>query len=75
MFDMICNALTSYVDVDKDSLTRDTDFVSDLHMNSYDFVSLLGEIEETLNIEIDDMDVRELHTIGEVEDYIKRLVA
>ena len=71
MFEVICKAITTYVDVDKDTLTRDTDFINDLHMNSYDFVSLLGELEDSLGVEIPDTDIRELHTIGDVENYIK----
>ena len=75
MFDMICNTLVEYVDVEKNDLTRDTDFITDLHMNSYDFVSILGDLEDTLGIEIPDTDVRGLHTIGDVEDYIKTRIA
>ncbi len=71
MFEVICKAITAYVDVDRDTLTRDTDFINDLHMNSYDFVSLLGELEDSLGVEIPDTDIRELHTIGDVENYIK----
>ena len=73
MFEVICKAITAYVDVDKSELTRDTDFISDLHMNSYDFVSLLGELEDSFDLEIPDTEIRDLHTIGDVENYIKSL--
>jgi len=71
MHDMIVKALIEYVDVPEESITAQTDFINDLHMNSYDFVSLVGELEDTLCIEIPDNEIRGLRTVGDVEEYLK----
>jgi len=71
MLDMIRNVLVEYVDVPKESITEATDFIQDLHMNSYDFVSLIGQLEETLGIETADDELADLHTVGDVLAYLK----
>ena len=74
MLDMIRKILLEYVDVPKESITEATDFVRDLHMNSYDFVSLIGQLEENLGIETPDDELQELHTVGDVVEYLKSKV-
>lgn len=71
MLDLVRKALLEYVDVPSEVITEETDFINDLHMNSYDFVSLIGQLEETLCLEIDDNDLRGLHTVGDVVNYLK----
>ena len=71
MLDVIRDVLSEYVDVPKESITEATDFVQDLHMNSYDFVSLIGELEERLGVETEDEELQELHTVGDVVAYLK----
>jgi acyl carrier protein len=67
----ITNLVKDYAEVDDDQLTRDTDPVRDLHLNSYDLMSIIGRLESDLGVEIAERDVRRLVTLGDLDDYIK----
>ena len=73
MFEKIKELITNYVDVDPESITENSKFVEDLSFNSYDFMSMLGEIEETLQITVDEEEVMKLHTVGEAAEYLEKL--
>ena len=67
--DLICN----YVEVERDDIKEDSRFIEDLGFNSYDFVSMLGELEEELGVTVDENDVIEIHTVGEAVEYLTDL--
>jgi acyl carrier protein len=67
----VCRKILEYVDVDEASLTENTNLMLDLHMNSYDCVSIVGRIESELGIEIPDIEIRNLQTVGDISDYLR----
>lgn len=67
MKELICN----YVDVDPETITEDSRFIEDLGFNSFDFMSLLGEMENELGITVDEQEVVNIHTVGEAVKYIE----
>ncbi len=67
--EIICN----YVDVDADSITENSRFIEDLGMNSYDFMCLIGELEATMEVQVDEQDVVNLSTVGDAIKYIESL--
>ncbi len=67
----ITNTIKDYADVDDSQITRDTDPVRDLHLNSYDLMSVIGRLETDLGVEIAERDVRRLVTLGDLDDYLK----
>jgi acyl carrier protein len=42
-------------------------------MNSYDFMSLLGEMEEALDVTIDETEILNLQTVGDAVTYLETL--
>lgn len=71
MTNYVCKKILEYVDVEAEDLTDQTHLVLDLHMNSYDCVNIVGNIESELGIEIPDIEIRNLQTVGELSDYLK----
>ena len=67
--DLICN----YVEVERDDIKEDSRFIEDLGFNSYDFVSMLGELEAELGVTVDENDILEVHTVGEAVKYLTDL--
>ena len=59
--DMICE----YVEVDKNAVTENSRFVEDLGFTSYDFMSMVGELEDEFDIEVEERQVAEIRTVGE----------
>lgn len=73
MFDQLKDMICEYVDVDKDSITEDSRFVEDLGFTSYDFMSMVGELEDTFDIEVEEREVASITTVKEAIAYIKSL--
>ena len=73
MFEKIKELITNYVDVDPELITENSKFVEDLSFNSYDFMSMLGEIEDEFDITIDEEEAINLHTVGEAVAYLENL--
>jgi len=67
--EIICN----YVEVEPENITADSRFIEDLGFTSYDFMSLVGEIEETYDIEVDEREVVNVKTISDAIAYIQSL--
>lgn len=67
--ELICN----YVEVNKDDITENSRFIEDLGFNSYDFVSMLGELEDEFGVNVDENDILEIHNVGEAVKYLTKL--
>lgn len=68
--EMICQ----YVDVAPEKVTEDARFMEDLGFNSYDFMSLVGEVEEKYDIEVEEREVVQIKTVKDAMDYIATLI-
>lgn len=75
MKEKLIEIISNYVELDGIEVTEDSKFIGDLGFNSYDFMSLLGELEAEFNIEFDEAEVVKIHTIKEALDYMSLLVA
>lgn len=73
MFEQFKEIICNYVEVDADSITEDSRFIEDLGFNSYDFMSLLGELEQEMDVTVNEEDVMGLHTVGDAIKYIESL--
>lgn len=67
--EMICQ----YVDVKPEQVTEDARFIEDLGFNSYDFMSMIGELEEYFDIEVEEREVVHVKTVKDAMEYIKSL--
>lgn len=73
MLEKMKELIVNYVDVDPDDITEDSRFVEDLGFNSYDFMSLLGELENEFDVTVDESDAIDIHTVGEAVKYLEEL--
>ena len=71
MLEEIRDFICEYADVDRNAITEDSRFVEDLGFTSYDFMSMVGELEENYDIEVDEREVAEIRTVGEAIRYIE----
>lgn len=70
MLNYIKKTILEFVEVKESAITEDAHFIRDLHLTSYDIVSIIGKIEDDLGVEIPDRDIRYLDTVGELEKYL-----
>lgn len=74
MFEKIKEFICNYVDADPENITLDSRFIEDLSFNSYDFMSMLGEIETELGVTVDDEEILNLQTVGDAVNYLEKLI-
>lgn len=73
MFEKIKELICNYVEVDPAAITEDSRFIEDLGFNSYDFVSMLGDVETEFGVTVDENEILKIHTVGEALKYINSL--
>ncbi len=71
MTNYVRKKILEYVDIEEGFISEDTNLVLDLHMNSYDCVSIIGNIETELGIEIPDIEIRNLQTVKDMARYLE----
>ena len=74
MFERIRDVLLEYVDVEKEDITPDTRFLADLKMNSLDIMTMIGQLEDEMDIIIETEDLNSIFTIRQLVDYIEERV-
>ena len=70
MFEKVRTTLLEYVDVDKEFITENTEFLRDLKMNSYDIFTLIGQLEDEFGISIPTEDLETIVTVGDLVRYL-----
>ena len=74
MFDQLKDIIVNYVEVKKEDIKPESRFIEDLGFTSFDFMSMLGEIEDALDVEIDQEEAANIRTVQEAVDYLSSLV-
>lgn len=74
MLEQLKDIIVNYVEVKKEDIKPESRFIEDLGFTSFDFMSMLGEIEDTMDIEINQEEVVNIRTVQEAVDYLSDLV-
>lgn len=73
MFDQLAEIITNYVEVKKEDIKPESRFMEDLGFSSFDFMSMLGEVEDTFDVEIEEEKAAGIRTVQEAVDYLETL--
>lgn len=73
MFDKLADIIVNYVEVNREDIKLESRFMEDLGFTSFDFMSMLGEIEDELDIEIVQEEVADIRTVQEAVDYLEKI--
>lgn len=73
MFDQLAEMIVNYVEVKKEDIKPESRFIEDLGFTSFDFMSLLGEAEDVLDVEINQEEAANIRTVQEAVDYLSKL--
>lgn len=65
--------VAQYCKVAPESMTNDMRFREDLGFSSLDFMSFLGELEDTFDIELEEEEVLQVLTLQEALDLLEKL--
>lgn len=75
MFDKLAEIICNYVEVEQSDVKPESRFMEDLGFTSFDFMSMLGELEDEFDVEIDQQEVADIRTVQEAVDYLEKLAA
>lgn len=75
MLEKLKEIIVNYVEVEPEAILPESRFMEDLGFTSFDFMSMLGEIEEELDVEIDQQKAAGIRTVQEAVDYLNKLTA
>ena len=70
IFTKIRDILADNFEVDKEKITDETNFTSDLDADSIDLVEFILQLEDEFGAEISDEDAEKLKTVGDAVNYI-----
>lgn len=73
MFEKLAEIITNYVEVNKEDIKPESRFMEDLGFSSFDFMSMLGEIEDELDVEINQEEAANIRTVQEAADYLEKI--
>ena len=75
MFELLVRLICNYVEVEPENIHPESRFMEDLGFTSFDFMSMLGELEDDLDVEIDQKEAADIRTVQEAADYLEKLKA
>ena len=73
MFDQLAEIITNYVEVKKEEIKPESRFMEDLGFSSFDFMSMLGEVEDTFDVEIEEEKAAGIRTVQEAVEYLEAI--
>lgn len=73
MFEKLVEIIMNYVEVEKEDIKPESRFMEDLGFSSFDFMSMLGEIEEEFDLEIVQEEAADIRTVQEAVDYLEKI--
>ena len=70
IYNRMADEIAQRFNVNRDAITPDLNFLTDIDADSIDFVELVLEVEDMFNVSISDEDAESLVTLQQTVDYI-----
>ena len=70
MQEIIIKNLMEQLDLERDKITMDSNFIEDFEMDSLDMVEMLIDLEKETGIKIPNEDIKDIHTVGQLIKYL-----
>ena len=75
IFETVQRIVSQQFSVDAERITESTDFQDELGADSLDVVELAASVEDEFGIgEIAEEDILKIHTVGDLVDYLRRVL-
>ena len=74
VFDKVKTLIAEQFGVDESTITPETTFTEDLSADSLDIVELIMTLEQTFNVSVNDEEVENVKTVGDVVSHIEKLI-
>ena len=71
-FENVRKNIARQLDIAEETITMDSRLIEDLKADSLDVVELIMDLEQQYGIEIPDDDLPNIHTVGDIDNYINK---
>ncbi|MCL2086504.1 MAG: phosphopantetheine-binding protein [Oscillospiraceae bacterium] len=71
MFEKVVNIISAYTELPKEQITEDTNMLTDLGLQSIDFIDMICDFEEEFEKVVPERDFRKLTTVKKIIEYIE----
>jgi len=71
MEDRIITIIANTLEIPKESINLKTNLVTDLELESLDFVELVATFEDEFSLEIPDQEIKKIQTVEDIVNIIK----
>ena len=71
VFEKLKEILADQLDVDADSITKDSMLIEDLGADSLDAIDIVMSVEDEFKIEVPDEIIEKIETVGDMLNYIE----
>ncbi|MCI7322771.1 MAG: phosphopantetheine-binding protein [Lachnospiraceae bacterium] len=75
MFEKLVEIIGNYVEVEPENIKPESRFMEDLGFTSFDFMGMLGELEDEFEVEIEEQEAVKIITVQQAVDYLERLTS
>ena len=75
MFEKLVDIICNYVETEPENIHPESRFMEDLGFTSFDFMSMLGEIEDEFDVEVEQAEAANIRTVGEAVEYLEKLAS
>ena len=72
MLEKIRDIMTRYVELDPETIREDSKLVEDLGLTSFAFMSMMGDFEEEFGITVDETELTDIQTVGDIIAYLEK---
>jgi acyl carrier protein len=69
-FEKIRTLLAEQLDIDPETIEPDSDIMNDFEADSLDIVDMIMTLEDEFGIEVPDEAIENLHTVGDVVQFV-----
>ena len=70
----IIEIIAGVAEIPARKIKKDSNLIRDLELESLDLVTLVAEFEEKYQIYVEDKDIKDLQTVGDIINYIEKHV-
>jgi len=71
MLEKIREIMTRYVELEPEKIQEDSRLAEDLALTSFAVMTMMGDFEEEFGITVDESELTDIHTVGDIMAYIK----
>ena len=75
MFEKLVDIICNYVEVEPENIHPESRLMEDLGFTSFHFMSMLGEIEDEFDVEVEQTEAANIRTVGEAVDYLEKVAS